>query len=286
MSFIFGHHGLYATDADFLGHEGISWLPGLADWGIGGTELQNKFRNWQVSSYLYGHTHTEEEFFDSSALQLSTGALLDGQYRIVAVDNNGVSTTVTSIDRWPVVMITSPVDKHLGSSNPYAFVVPRTKTNPIRALIFNDPQYCSIDFVSFAVDDAEIGAMQRVSDNPADRIYNVWEGFWATTNVSGEHKVDVSVKFSDQPAPITNAITVDVEEALDLISLPNGREAFSYPPSVFPNASANPSIINPIGVGSVAAGGNMFSLRLFLSQFSGPVDIYGAFRSSTDPRHC
>jgi hypothetical protein len=36
-------------------------------------------------------------------------------------------------------------------------------------------------------------------------------------------------------------------------------------------------------VGSVEAGGNIFSLRLFLSQFSGPVDIYGAFRSSTDP---
>ncbi len=58
-------------------------------------------------------------------------------------------------------MITSPVDRKLGGANPYAFVLPKTKNNPIRALIFNDPQYCSIDFVSYAIDNAVIGAMQK-----------------------------------------------------------------------------------------------------------------------------
>ncbi len=280
LSFIFGHHGLYTWDADFAGYKNISWLPGLADWGIGGTELQEKFRNWKVSSYLYGHTHADGEFFDSSTLQLNTGALLDGRYRIVAVDNNGVSTTVGSIDSWPAVMITSPIDKKLGSANPYAPVVPKTKTNPVRALIFNDPQYCSIEFVSFAVDNAQIGAMQRVSDNPADRTYNVWNGLWDSTSASaGEHKIDVLVKCVEQPAPTADTITVD----LDFIPSPNGQEAFSYPPSVSPDVSTNPSVANPIGVGTVAEGGNMLSLRVSLPQFSDPVDIYGAFISSAHP---
>jgi hypothetical protein len=40
-----------------------------------------------------------------------------------------------------------------------------------------------------------------------------------------------------------------------------------------------------VGVGSVATGGNLLSIQIGLNPFSGPVDIYGAFRVSTDLDH-
>ncbi len=125
-----------------------------------------------------------------------------------------------------------------------------------------------------------LGPCKRASNNPADRTYNVWNGLWDSTGVSaGEHKIDVLVKCSEKPAPISDTITVD----LDLITLPNGQEAFSYPPSVSPNVNTDPSVANPVGVGSVATGGNILSLRVFLPEFSVPVDIYGTFISSNNP---
>ncbi len=235
LAFIFGHHGLYTRSSGTLTDpwfckdvklEGTA-LPGIVDRGVGGNGLQNIFRNRQVAAYLYGHTHQEEEFFDSSSLQLNTGSLADGHYRIVAIDNNGVSTTAQLVNMWPIVLITSPINKKLGGTNPYAYVVPKSKTNPIRALIFNDPAYCTISSVTLAIDTIEIGAMQQVSNNPGDRTYNVWEGYWDTTNISGEHTISAQAKCdlpSDYvPFPFVlggDTITVDVEkekQALDLI---------------------------------------------------------------------
>jgi hypothetical protein len=59
-----------------------------------------------------------------------------------------------------------------------------------------------------------------------------------------------------------------------LISLPGSQQSFIYPPSVAPVLHTMPSQAQPIGVGSVATGGDTLSLEIGLNQFSGPVDIY------------
>jgi hypothetical protein len=50
-----------------------------------------------------------------------------------------------------------------------------------------------------------------------------------------------------------------------------------------PVLSDNPAIARPVGLGPVAVGGNILTVQIGLNQFSGPVDIYGAFILSTNP---
>lgn len=50
-----------------------------------------------------------------------------------------------------------------------------------------------------------------------------------------------------------------------------------------PVLNDNPMIAKPVAVGPVAVGGNVLTLQVGLNQFSGPVDIYGAFIVNTNP---
>ena len=69
----------------------------------------------------------------------------------------------------------------------------------------------------------------------------------------------------------------------DIIPLPNSRQGFSYSPVETPVFSSDPAQAKPVGLGSVAIGGDTLSIQIGLNQFSGPVDIYGAFTVSADP---
>jgi len=139
------------------------------------------------------HTHREEELLDdSSALLLNTGALVDGSYRIVAVDNNGVATTTATARHWPIVLITAPVDRVLGGKNLYAHPFPRGRANPIRALIFADPDDCRGLSATIFLDDREAGQMQRVSNDETHRLNSLWQGTYDATALGpGEHKITV-----------------------------------------------------------------------------------------------
>jgi hypothetical protein len=66
--------------------------------------------------------------------------------------------------------------------------------------------------------------------------------------------------------------------------LPIGQNSYFYPPVTDPVKSINPAMAKPVGVGSVATGGYLFGLHIALEQFSGPVDIYGAYSLSSDPQ--
>jgi Divergent InlB B-repeat domain len=66
--------------------------------------------------------------------------------------------------------------------------------------------------------------------------------------------------------------------------LPTVQQSFPYSPVVSPSTSADPSQTYPIGVGSVANGGNTVSLQVSFPQFSAPVDIYlGIYAPGIDP---
>jgi hypothetical protein len=68
------------------------------------------------------------------------------------------------------------------------------------------------------------------------------------------------------------------------IPLPTQKQGFpAYLPIVAPLVSSNPSLAKPAGIGSKAQGGDILSVKIALSQFSGAVDIYGAFTASASP---
>lgn len=84
-----------------------------------------------------------------------------------------------------------------------------------------------------------------------------------------------------------NAFAITISYADQSIAVPTGQEGLPlYGPIASPIINAAPSKAMPIGVGSVASGGDMISVQVGLGQFSGPVDIYFAYYApSIDPQN-
>jgi hypothetical protein len=68
------------------------------------------------------------------------------------------------------------------------------------------------------------------------------------------------------------------------IPAPSGQQSFSYPPIASPVLSFDPAHAEPVSVGPVSQGGTTLTVQLAIGQFSGAVDIYGAFMQSTNPQ--
>lgn len=206
LTFVFGHHPVKDTGASddtwlFYGHQPF----------IGALDA------YRVSFYGYGHTH------DQSDVQFAgdgyTGLMPNGgvryeniasvgkssanNYDIVAVDGNGVSSAAATIGTWPVVLITAPTAKRLGTTvNPYAYDVPAAADNPVRALVFDS---AAVSSVAFKVDaETTWHAMTPVSGNP-----KLWQGVWnASALAAGDHTLTVQAVGTSTKS---QAITVTVE---------------------------------------------------------------------------
>jgi predicted phosphodiesterase len=203
LTFVFGHHT-------------------LGGWGMirqGLDELLNDFNNYGVSSYIYGHTHLAlhvNNYFvnpkSSPTLAYNVASVgFDGLYSVVAVDNNGLSVTDVNgaaVGTWPVVLITAPTDASLGGNNPYAYTVPRSDSNPIRALIFSDPGYAAVSSVWALVDGIKAGQMFPVSGNSG-----LWEGTFDASRLSpGTHRISAKAEcvVESTSAKITGSQTIKV----------------------------------------------------------------------------
>ena len=67
-----------------------------------------------------------------------------------------------------------------------------------------------------------------------------------------------------------------------LMPIPQKKDTFSYGPAINTTMSSEPYFAIPLGVGDVAAGGNMVKLKVEM-KFEGPVDVYfGLYASSLD----
>lgn len=116
----------------------------------GAGEIIRYGEQYRVSAYLYGHTHRPggyvywaEDPLGSSArvLAMNTGSLMDRWFRIVAVDNGGMSTITGQVGSWPLVLITAPVDSSLAGGNPFYAPIPASSSdNIVRALVFYPPE--------------------------------------------------------------------------------------------------------------------------------------------------
>jgi hypothetical protein len=189
LTMVFGHHPVTDT-----GVSGDTWL------FYGHQDLIQALDANGASLYGYGHTHaySDVQFTGNSY----TGPMTNGgvrylnvaslakssasNYDVIAVDNDGVSSVPATAGTWPVVLITAPVDKTLGTTvNPYAYSVPAASSNPIRALVFDAK---TVSSVQFRVDaETTWHSMSRNSGNT--RLY---EGVWdASALASGDHTITV-----------------------------------------------------------------------------------------------
>lgn len=67
------------------------------------------------------------------------------------------------------------------------------------------------------------------------------------------------------------------------IALPSSKQSRTYAPVALPELDDDRSQAKPVGIGPLATGGDALSVRIGLNQFAAPVDIYGAYRVSTNP---
>jgi hypothetical protein len=104
--------------------------------------------------------------------------------------------------------------------------------------------------------------------------------------------------WSGGPCTGTEACTIIMEAAINIVAnfdkalptnlvpLPEKQQSFNFDAVASPVLSFDASQAKPIGLGSVAEGGDVFNLVIGLNRFAGPVDIYLAiYLPSIDPGH-
>jgi hypothetical protein len=200
LTFIFGHHPLSAT-----GDSTDTYLY------YGRDQFLSLIQTHGISLYGYGHTHEFSESFYTQNVSpgvyyfnvASLGKSSANQYSITAVDCNGISSITETVNTWPVVLITAPMDKYLGGAyTPFVYPVPASASNPIRALVFGPNPISS---VQYRVNGGTAYPMMRVTGNPY-----LWEALWNASGLqAGEHTIEVWASTSSGTRG--NFITVSVK---------------------------------------------------------------------------
>jgi VCBS repeat-containing protein len=188
LTFVFGHHPVTDTGAS-----DDTWL------FYGHGEFISELDLHAASAYGYGHTHDYSEALfagnDYTGLMSGGGIYYENvaslgksspqTYSVVAVDCDGVSAATQSVGTWPVVLITAPLDRQVGGvTDPYAYSVPNSAANPVRALVFDT---AAISQVRFRIDSGTTWyTMTRVQGSTA-----LWQGSWDASALSGNHTIEV-----------------------------------------------------------------------------------------------
>lgn len=185
LTFVFSHHPFYdignnhATD---------------------GKTFNDLITQYNVAAHIYGHKHRVEQYTYNDTLYLCTGALSSfplPSYRIIALDNDGISTSLKNLGIWPAVVITSPINEKLTSRT---FDLNQS-TIPIRALIFNNSEINSVEFQIYNTTLEEQlpnffinWGSEWYSMYQNSSIRNVWNGTLNTTTISdGYYYIRVQV---------------------------------------------------------------------------------------------
>jgi hypothetical protein len=195
LTIIFGHHPILSTSD-----------PEETSLTYGTEQFLNLMEEFGVSMYAFGHTHRYEESFlpgDTSdgIFYLNVASLGKSdvkQYNVTAIDCNGISSVAMSVETWPVVLITAPVDRNLGTDdNPYAYSIDDLNPKPIRALVFDAN---TVTQVSFRIDSTgDWHPMTQVSGNQY-----LWEAFLDNTSLLSQedHTLEVQATGSSTRSDI------------------------------------------------------------------------------------
>jgi hypothetical protein len=205
LTLVFGHHPVMDT-----GNADDTWL------FYGHQEFISALDDNRASAYNYGHTHRYSQalftgsddtgwmsgggihYYNVRSLGKDSGAY----YSVVAIDCNGLSSVTPSSGAWPVVLITTPVDRYVGGAvNPFAYTVPAASTNFVRALAFDTAASLQ---VSYRIDGgATWYTMNRVGIGSP-----IWQGAWNASALSaGNHTIEVKAVGS---TTVSDTITVEV----------------------------------------------------------------------------
>ena len=210
LTLVFGHHPVTPT-----GDSQDTYLY------CGASEFITYLDTYGTSFYGYGHTHRSEEdlFAGDSYTGYMTGDGVfylnvpslgksgDWHYSIVAIDCNGVCSVTEAKGSWPVVLVTAPVDRFLGSAaNPYSYSV-FDAPNPIRALVFDVNPITGVQFRINGAGDWYPMTQTRPEANP-----HLWEGIWDASGLpTGDCTIEVQA--SSDSGTKTDLITLAVEAA-------------------------------------------------------------------------
>lgn len=228
LSFIFGHAPIYRLTTIlspleyFLNEVGAK---------RGGPEFVDLLNEYQVSAYIFGHTHKDRDLYDlkdhegskiSSRLINTSSLSAQGTFRLVAVDNNGISMRTFKLSQLPAVLTTFPLDVKYAKLNSS----PNLKSNYgsfVRAIAFD----------SFGVDKVRFryrrnGLLGLWSDwkemnNVAE---NIWQGFWNNSLLrNGAYELEVSIvsKSGKEDSHITN---IQLGDENELAMIVNGFKDF------------------------------------------------------------
>ncbi len=189
LNLIFGHHPIVPT-----GNSSDTYLY------YGATELEALMNSYLTSLYGFGHTHVFDERFFTKGITNSAGVFYfnvaslgkssGNNFTLKAIDCDGLSSVTQTVNTWPLVLITAPLDSHLGGvENPYNYPVYNTAGNPIRALVF-DPG--TISRVEYRIDDT--GSWYPMSPTG---LSQVWSALWdASALLQGDHSIRVQATTS------------------------------------------------------------------------------------------
>lgn len=203
LTLVFGHHPLFET-----GNAQDTYVY------YGGDTFLSYMDQYSASLYGYGHTHAFSEAFYIPDVNPSGGFFYfnvnslgkssSNQYTIMAIDCNGLSSKTLTINTWPAVLITAPVDANLGGHNPYSYSVPAAPSNPIRALVFDANTVTS---VQYRIDGAAVwNTMARVAGNS-----RLWEATWNASGLSAaQHTIEV--RATSASGTRSDAIAVNITQ--------------------------------------------------------------------------
>jgi hypothetical protein len=209
---LFGHHPFepcYSTALDTGLQYGVPLILALIDqyhlpfYGFGHTH--NYRENFRTGFYFETFADPGLYYMNMASLGKESEMTGDYKYAVMAIDGNGISFVPAQPHVWPVVMITAPVDRSLGTNpNPYAYEVPPGRNNPIRALVFDEQP---VSQVQFAIDgSAAWQDMQKLEGKP------IWEGRWnAAMAAPGAHTIAVRAQGS---TTVTKSSTTYINRTL------------------------------------------------------------------------
>lgn len=165
LTMIFGHHLIVKRSTEWTEDptfEDVMEEMTMTALSYGADDFIALMDDYNPLMYGYGHSHVyREEFFSKDmaegVLYLNVASLSksdENNYNIVAIDCNGISTVSPKVGTWPAVIITAPLDRHLGMAhNPYTSAVTDLSgdSTPIRALVFDKEPVTRVEYTMYKI---------------------------------------------------------------------------------------------------------------------------------------
>lgn len=222
LTMIFGHHLICKreTDWSYVTGDALEEMT-MTALIYGGEAFTALMEYYHPLMYSYGHSHVyREEFFvkdmSEGVIYLNVASLSkndDKNYNIIAIDNNGISTTPHTVGVWPAVIITAPLDKNLGmEQDPYTADAEDLTgdSTPVRALVFDTNPVTRVDYRMYKITE-DVGDIVGTGVNIIGGLVESEDMWCPMTQVAPTHPSYPYLWEADCPNPLEGGdYTVEV----------------------------------------------------------------------------